>query len=80
MATGLKDDSIARVLKVSRRTVQKHVTDAGNALGAKTRFQIALRAGAGVAGAGPWGRQLRPAGSVVRKRASLSEGALVGRR
>ncbi|MEU1369175.1 LuxR C-terminal-related transcriptional regulator [Streptomyces sp. NPDC005803] len=44
MATGLKDDSIARVLKVSRRTVQKHVTDAGNALGAKTRFQIALRA------------------------------------
>lgn len=45
MATGLKDDSIARVLKVSRRTVQKHVTDAGNALGAKTRFQIALRAG-----------------------------------
>ncbi|MEW2624125.1 LuxR C-terminal-related transcriptional regulator [Streptomyces sp. NPDC048106] len=44
MATGLKDDSIARVLKVSRRTVQKHVTDAGSALGAKTRFQIALRA------------------------------------
>ncbi|GHE72536.1 transcriptional regulator [Streptomyces spiralis] len=44
MATGLKDDSIARVLKVSRRTVQKHVTDAGNALGAKTRFQIALGA------------------------------------
>lgn len=44
MATGLKDESIARVLKVSRRTVQKHVTDAGNALGAKTRFQIALRA------------------------------------
>jgi DNA-binding CsgD family transcriptional regulator len=44
MATGLKDDSIARVLKVSRRTVQKHVTDAGNALAAKTRFQIALRA------------------------------------
>lgn len=44
MATGLKDEAIARVLKVSRRTVQKHVSDAGSLLGARTRFQIALLA------------------------------------
>ncbi|MEW1779939.1 LuxR C-terminal-related transcriptional regulator [Streptomyces sp. NPDC086777] len=44
MAAGMKDDTIARVLKVSRRTVQKHVSDAGTRLGARTRFQIALLA------------------------------------
>ncbi|MDX3759633.1 LuxR C-terminal-related transcriptional regulator [Streptomyces mirabilis] len=44
MATGMKDDAIARVLNISRRTVQKHVSEAGTALGARTRFQIALRA------------------------------------
>ncbi|WP_030184833.1 LuxR C-terminal-related transcriptional regulator [Streptomyces sp. NRRL S-813] len=44
MATGMKDETIARVLKVSRRTVQKHVSDAGTLLGARTRFQIALLA------------------------------------
>jgi DNA-binding CsgD family transcriptional regulator len=44
MATGMKDDAIARVLGLSRRTVQKHVSDAGAALGAKTRFQIGLLA------------------------------------
>ncbi|MEW2514604.1 helix-turn-helix transcriptional regulator [Streptomyces sp. NPDC046870] len=44
MATGMKDDTIARVLKVSRRTVQKHVSEAGVLLGARTRFQIALLA------------------------------------
>jgi DNA-binding CsgD family transcriptional regulator len=44
MATGMKDDAIARVLNISRRTVQKHVSEAGSALGARTRFQIALRA------------------------------------
>jgi DNA-binding NarL/FixJ family response regulator len=44
MATGMKDDAIARVLDISRRTVQKHVSGAGTALGARTRFQIALRA------------------------------------
>ncbi|MFJ9346416.1 LuxR C-terminal-related transcriptional regulator [Streptomyces sp. NPDC101237] len=44
MAAGMKDDTIARVLGVSRRTVQKHVSEAGTALGAKTRFQIALLA------------------------------------
>ncbi|MFE9357467.1 LuxR C-terminal-related transcriptional regulator [Streptomyces olivaceoviridis] len=44
MATGMKDDTIARVLKVSRRTVQKHVSEAGALLGARTRFQIALLA------------------------------------
>ncbi|MFF4897983.1 LuxR C-terminal-related transcriptional regulator [Streptomyces sp. NPDC001068] len=44
MATGMKDDTIARVLGISRRTVQKHVSAAGSALGARTRFQIALLA------------------------------------
>ncbi|MEU2225549.1 LuxR C-terminal-related transcriptional regulator [Streptomyces sp. NPDC018347] len=44
MATGMKDDTIARVLRVSRRTVQKHVSEAGAVLGARTRFQIALLA------------------------------------
>ncbi|WP_328891012.1 helix-turn-helix transcriptional regulator [Streptomyces sp. NBC_00316] len=44
MATGMKDDAIARVLGVSRRTVQKHVSEAGSVLGARTRFQIALLA------------------------------------
>ncbi|MEU9385519.1 helix-turn-helix domain-containing protein [Streptomyces sp. NPDC048279] len=44
MATGMKDDAIARALGISRRTVQKHVSDAGTALGAKTRFQIGLLA------------------------------------
>lgn len=44
MATGMKDDAIARALNISRRTVQKHVSDAGSALGARTRFQIALLA------------------------------------
>lgn len=42
MSTGMKDDAIARALKISRRTVQKHVSEAGSALGARTRFQIAL--------------------------------------
>lgn len=44
MATGMKDETIARALRVSRRTVQKHVSDAGALLGARTRFQIALLA------------------------------------
>ncbi|MFG2358743.1 LuxR C-terminal-related transcriptional regulator [Streptomyces sp. NPDC048521] len=44
MATGMKDETIARVLRVSRRTVQKHVSEAGTLLGARTRFQIALLA------------------------------------
>jgi DNA-binding CsgD family transcriptional regulator len=44
MALGMKDDAIARVLGVSRRTVQQVVTDVGARLGARTRFQIALQA------------------------------------
>jgi DNA-binding NarL/FixJ family response regulator len=44
MATGLKDEAIARVLGVSRRTVQKHVSDTVRILGARTRFQAALLA------------------------------------
>ncbi|MQY16156.1 hypothetical protein SRB5_63490 [Streptomyces sp. RB5] len=42
MTTGLTDDSIARALGISRRTVQKHVTELAATLGARTRFQIAL--------------------------------------
>lgn len=44
MSLGLKDDAIARMLGVSRRTVQQWVSDVGTTLGARTRFQIALRA------------------------------------
>jgi len=44
MAGGLKDESIARALGTSRRTVQKHVSLIMDALGARTRFQAALRA------------------------------------
>jgi DNA-binding NarL/FixJ family response regulator len=44
MAVGMKDETIARILNVSRRTVQQHITDAGSLLGARTRFQIAVLA------------------------------------
>ena len=44
MSDGLKDESIARALGVSRRTVQKCVTSAMTELGARTRFQAALLA------------------------------------
>lgn len=44
MSAGLKDDSIARALNMSRRTVQKHVTATMEVLGARTRFQAALLA------------------------------------
>ncbi|MFI6070455.1 LuxR C-terminal-related transcriptional regulator [Actinoplanes sp. NPDC051343] len=44
MSAGLKDETIARALHLSRRTVQKHVTDVMTALGARTRFQAALLA------------------------------------
>jgi DNA-binding CsgD family transcriptional regulator len=44
MSAGLKDEAIARALNLSRRTVQKHVTDAMTALGARNRFQAALLA------------------------------------
>ncbi|WP_425955294.1 helix-turn-helix transcriptional regulator [Xylanimonas sp. McL0601] len=42
MAAGLTDDAIGRVLGVSRRTVQKHISDLAETLGVRTRFQIAL--------------------------------------
>lgn len=45
MAVGMKDDTIARILNLSRRTVQQHISDAGTVLGARTRFQIAVLAG-----------------------------------
>jgi DNA-binding CsgD family transcriptional regulator/DNA-binding Lrp family transcriptional regulator len=44
LSAGLKDESIARVMRTSRRTVQKHVTAVMDALGARTRFQAALLA------------------------------------
>ncbi|GAA2623395.1 LuxR C-terminal-related transcriptional regulator [Paractinoplanes durhamensis] len=44
MAVGMKDETIARILNLSRRTVQQHITDAGAVLGARTRFQIAVLA------------------------------------
>ncbi|MEU4156548.1 helix-turn-helix transcriptional regulator [Actinoplanes sp. NPDC026670] len=44
MAAGMKDQTIARILDISRRTVQQHISDAGTVLGARTRFQIAVLA------------------------------------
>lgn len=44
MSVGMKDDAIARALRLSRRTVQTHISDLGRQLGARTRFQIALLA------------------------------------
>ncbi|MEU8819639.1 helix-turn-helix transcriptional regulator [Actinoplanes sp. NPDC048796] len=44
MAVGMKDETIARVLDISRRTVQQHISDVGVQLGARTRFQIAVLA------------------------------------
>jgi DNA-binding CsgD family transcriptional regulator len=44
MSLGMKDDVIARVLGVSRRTVQQDISDIGALLGARTRFQIAISA------------------------------------
>jgi len=44
MAAGLKDEAIARALHVSRRTVQKHITEIMTTLGARNRFQAALLA------------------------------------
>ncbi|MGI5225115.1 hypothetical protein [Actinoallomurus sp. CA-142502] len=41
---GMKDEAIARVMGLSRRTIQKHITDIGAALGARTGFRIALSA------------------------------------
>jgi DNA-binding CsgD family transcriptional regulator len=42
MAAGLTDDAIGRTLGVSRRTVQKQISELAEALGARTRFQIAV--------------------------------------
>ncbi|HET6478613.1 MAG TPA: LuxR C-terminal-related transcriptional regulator [Actinoplanes sp.] len=44
MSAGLKDEAIARAMGMSRRTVQKYVTDAMALLGARNRFQAALLA------------------------------------
>ncbi|MFE0512376.1 hypothetical protein [Streptomyces sp. NPDC058964] len=40
----MKDVATGRALGVSRRTVQKHVSNAGAALGSTTRFQKGLPA------------------------------------
>ncbi|MET7858121.1 winged helix-turn-helix transcriptional regulator [Streptomyces sp. NPDC005318] len=44
MCAGLTDDAIARVLGLSRRTIQKHISETAELLGVRTRFQIALLA------------------------------------
>lgn len=44
MAAGLTDDSIARQLGASERTVRRRIAGALDALGAETRFQAGLRA------------------------------------
>ncbi|WP_328909761.1 LuxR C-terminal-related transcriptional regulator [Streptomyces sp. NBC_00234] len=44
MSAGMTDDAIARVLGLSRRTIQKHISETAELLGARTRFQIALLA------------------------------------
>ncbi|MEU9383548.1 LuxR C-terminal-related transcriptional regulator, partial [Streptomyces sp. NPDC048279] len=44
LSLGMKQESIARTLGVSRRTVQKDISDIGTALGARNHFQIALLA------------------------------------
>ncbi|MFD7474564.1 response regulator transcription factor [Streptomyces sp. NPDC059837] len=44
MSAGMKDDAIARALRLSRRTVQTHISDLSRQLGARSRFQIALLA------------------------------------
>ena len=44
LRAGLTDDAIARVLGLSRRTIQKHISETAELLGARTRFQIALLA------------------------------------
>ena len=44
MSAGLKDEAIARAMGMSRRTVQRHVTDAMAVLGARNRFQAGLLA------------------------------------
>ncbi len=44
LAAGLKDESVARVLRVSRRTVTRRMRELMEELGAKTRFQAGILA------------------------------------
>ncbi|MFJ4919388.1 LuxR C-terminal-related transcriptional regulator [Streptomyces sp. NPDC088725] len=44
MAAGLTDGAIGHALGLSRRTIQKHISETADVLGARTRFQIALLA------------------------------------
>lgn len=44
LATGLKDEAIARRLEVTTRTVQRHVRDLMQRLGASNRYQAGLQA------------------------------------
>ncbi|MDI6104844.1 helix-turn-helix transcriptional regulator [Actinoplanes sp. NEAU-A12] len=46
LATGLKDETIARRLGMSLRTARKHIADIMEGLGAQSRFQAGLRAAA----------------------------------
>lgn len=44
LASGLKDDAIARHLDISSRTVGRRVADLMDGLGARTRFQAGVHA------------------------------------
>jgi DNA-binding CsgD family transcriptional regulator len=44
LSAGLKDEAIARSLRVSRRTVQRRVSEVMDRLGARTRFQAGMQA------------------------------------
>jgi len=65
MAGGLTDDAIARTLRVSRRTIQADVSALAAALGARTRFQIALLAAERGLVSAPGGARVPGAGRVV---------------
>ncbi|MGW6056027.1 LuxR C-terminal-related transcriptional regulator [Streptomyces sp. NPDC055189] len=47
LATGLKDETIARRLGMSLRTTRKHISDMMQALGAESRFQAGVAVGTG---------------------------------
>jgi DNA-binding CsgD family transcriptional regulator len=44
VASGLTDEAIARQVRISRSTVQRHIRELMNALGARTRFQAGVQA------------------------------------
>jgi sugar-specific transcriptional regulator TrmB/DNA-binding CsgD family transcriptional regulator len=42
LASGMKDESVARAMGITRRTVERRVSEMMDALGAKTRFQAGI--------------------------------------